>query len=83
MPMKSRMTVLPSGTPEIACDHIVPRLKSTMTMYQKRNVRFGSTRRGRDIWSCAKRRAQSASKEGAMKKDRMCSWYKSPSSYIK
>lgn len=78
--MKSRMTVRPSGTPLIACDHREPILKSKMMRYQKRKVRFGSTERGRDIWICAKRRAQRESSDGAMKKDRTCSWYKCPSS---
>lgn len=74
MPMKSRMTALPSDVPVIVCAQRLPKLNKNMRKYQNRRVRPGSISRGFDSWNWAAVRVTSARIDGDMRKDRTASW---------
>jgi len=72
IPMKSRMTVLPSEAPDVAWLHTVKILTDTRSAKKARNDQAVSSSLGLEHWDCDKRRKMRVHIDGEMKKARTC-----------
>lgn len=75
IPIKSRMTVLPSEAPDVVWLHTVKMLTDTRSAKKVRNDQAVSSSLGLEHWDCDKSRKTRVHIDGEMKKARTCNWY--------